>query len=458
MSKVLPGHLRALLRDGDEGATGRLAALLSRDDTGPLSTSRLRRGLSLSKVAMKAGAHALGYDPKGLELAMEMVRTFGELRGITAKLGQMLSYVDDALPPEAKKVLALLQRDLPPMPFETVESVIRAELGPIRDHFVDFETRPFAAASIGQVHRAKKRDGALVAVKVQYPGIEAAMAADLKNAKVGALMKRVLFYNTDFDGIFAELEQRFLDECDYRKEAQYQEDFARRFANHPVIIIPDVHRAETARRVLTTTLMEGQSFHEWLESDPSTETRSSATRAFYRFYLGSFYLDGLFNCDPHPGNYLFRSDGSIVFLDHGCARRYPRDRINEWVQLCLAVVHDDGPALDRLAVSMGFFAPETQYDRESFRGLLRYLYLPYLEDVEFDFAGHRPVETFRRMFVDNANLRALNMPPDAVFLNRIGFGLVSLMSEIGSKLNIHRMAHAYFEGIDPDWIETRGAR
>ncbi|MBI4818602.1 MAG: AarF/ABC1/UbiB kinase family protein [Deltaproteobacteria bacterium] len=452
MTKALPAHLRALLGDRDDGAAARLLALLERDEANPVSTSRLRRGLSLSKIAVKAGAHALvGYDPKGLELAVEMVRTFGELRGITAKLGQMLSYVDDALPPEAKKVLALLQRDLPAMPFSTVESVIEAELGKITDHFVEFEQAPFAAASIGQVHRAQKRDGTLVAVKVQYPGIESAMAADLKNAKVGSLMKRVLFYNTDFDGIFSELEQRFLDECDYRKEADYQEDFGRRFAGHPVVVIPAVHRAETARRVLTTTLVHGRSFHEWLASDPSTEERARATRAFYRFYLGSFYLDGLFNCDPHPGNYLFPDDGKIAFLDHGCARRYPPERIALWVELCRAVVNDHGPTLDRLAVTMGFFPEGFAYDRNGFRQLLRYLYLPYLEDVEFDFAGHRPVETFRRMFVDNPNLRTLNMPPDAVFLNRIGFGLVSLMSEIGCKLNIHRIAHAYFDGVDPDW-------
>jgi predicted unusual protein kinase regulating ubiquinone biosynthesis (AarF/ABC1/UbiB family) len=250
-----------------------------------------------------------------------------------------------------------------------------------------------------------------------------------------------------------ELEERFMDECNYEKEAEYQEAYRERFAGHPVIVVPEVHHELSGRRVLTTTLQSGMSFYEWLATDPSSEERQRVTATFYRFYIGSFYMDGLFNCDPHPGNYLFAEDGRIVFLDYGCSRYYPTERREKWIDLCRTVFSDDRTRLFEIAVDLGFFKDGTTYDEDAFRELMRYLYQPYLEDRPFDFAEHRPEDTFRRMFVDNPNLFKLNMPADAVFLNRIGFGLVSLLAEVGSSLNCRRYAGAYFDGVDPDWPE-----
>jgi predicted unusual protein kinase regulating ubiquinone biosynthesis (AarF/ABC1/UbiB family) len=252
-----------------------------------------------------------------------------------------------------------------------------------------------------------------------------------------------------------ELEERLLDECDYRKEADYQDSYRARFAGHPHIIVPEVHRQLSSRRVLTTSFHHGISFYEWLAANPSLEERARATRLFYRFYLGSFYLDGLFNCDPHPGNYLFQGDGKIVFLDYGCARSFPDDRRRLWIEFCRAVFKDDAAEMRRLGVLVGFFAEGTAVDAQAFRALMRYLYEPYLEDAPFDFRTHPPEDTFRKMFLDNPNLFKLNMPADAVFLNRIMFGLVSLLAEIGAgpSLNCFRVATEYFRGVDPDWPE-----
>lgn len=387
-----------------------------------------------------------------MALASEMLRTFSEMRGVTMKLGQMLSYLDDALPPEARKILAVLQRDVPPMSWDVVASQLERDLGrSAEDAFASIDQEPMAAASIGQVHRALLHDGTPVAVKIQYPGIEQAMAADLKNAQFLSLFQRMLFFRTDTKAIMAELEERFMDECDYEKEAAYQEAYRARFAGHPTIVVPKVHRELSGRRVLTTTLQSGLSFYEWLAADPSADERKRVTATFYRFYIGSFYMDGLFNCDPHPGNYLFAEDGRIIFLDYGCSRSYPPDRRAKWIELCRTVFADDRDRLSQLAVEMGFVSDGAAYDEEAFRELMRYLYAPYLEDRPFNFAEHRPEDTFRRMFVDNPNLFKLNMPADAVFLNRIGFGLVSLLAEVGSSLNCRRYANSYFEGVDPDW-------
>ena len=455
----LPDHLRALFEEKPEKLANALEELHASSST--LRTGRMGRAFELSKLALKTGGRAVsarvrgGKDKNGLELATEMLKTFGKMRGLALKVGQMLSYLDDVMPPEGQRVLALLQRDAAPLPWEQMRSHLTREFGrPPEALFAEFEPEPVAAASIGQVHRAVLPNGTPVAVKVQYPGIDVAMQSDLKNAKFVSLFQRMMFLNVEMDALMGELEARFLDECDYRKEAEYQQAYRDRFAGHPYIVVPEVHQEWSTQRVLTTTFYEGKSFHEWLASRPPPKTRQRVTQLFYRFYLGSLYLDGLFNCDPHPGNYLFLDDGRVVFLDYGCCRRFSRQRLDQWIALNKAVYADDAKELHRLAIELGFFSEKVKYDREAFRQLMRYLYQPYLKDQPFDFAGeHRPNRTFRKMFSDNPNLFKLNMPADAVFLNRIEFGLVSLLAKIGGKLNCHRYATQYFRGIDPDWPE-----
>ncbi|MFO0728201.1 MAG: AarF/ABC1/UbiB kinase family protein [Myxococcota bacterium] len=430
-----------------------------------LSTGRMGRAFKMGKLAASAGskvfadkARALISKEKssdgGVELALEMVESLAELRGVAMKVGQMLSYIDDSLPPEAQRVLGLLQRSAPPMPFPEITRILEAELGaPLKERFAEVDPSPLAAASIGQVHRGRLPSGQAVAIKVQYPGIQEAMRSDLKNAKVLALFKRVMFYRVDSEAIMNELEERLLDECDYQKEADYQETFGARFEGHPTIVVPKVYRDHTTSRVLTTELMEGHSFHEWLAQAPSPEARAQAGRTFYRFYLGAFYLDGLFNCDPHPGNYLFRDDGKIVFLDYGCSRRFPDDRRALWVRMVHAVREDQPQELHEAATAVGFLPPGVEYDRASFRALMRYLYEPYLTAEPYDFSLHKPMRTFRELFITNPNLFKLNMPSDAVFLNRITFGLVSLLTAIGAPVDCYALANGYFERKDLDWPE-----
>jgi predicted unusual protein kinase regulating ubiquinone biosynthesis (AarF/ABC1/UbiB family) len=471
----LPAHLRALIGEDADLAAEVERALARRIEK--LSTGRLGRAFKISKLAIGSGGklamgkarELLGRSSGGeiiskddaVELAVDMLGAFSELRGLAMKLGQMISYVDHNLPPEARKILAVLQRDAPPMPFDIVRQRLSDELRrPIESVFETIDERPLAAASIGQVHRARLRGGVEVAVKIQYPGIDKAMSADLKNAKVMSLFKQALFVKTDIKAIMAELEERLLDECNYLKEAEYQRAFRRRFEGHPAIVVPKVFEEVSTERVLVTELESGKTFYEWLKTNPSPEERRRVTRVFYRFYLGSFYLDGLFNCDPHPGNYLFRDDGKIVFLDYGCSRRFSEERRQIWIEMAKAVRKDEERSLHEIGVGVGFLAPDTKYDYAAFRELMRYLYEPYIEDLDYEFARHKPQKTFRSMFVDNPNLFRLNMPADAVFLNRITFGLVSLLTEIGAPLNCYRLADEYFARRDPDWPDDpflRGA-
>lgn len=427
-----------------------------------ISTSRLGRAARLGKVALGTGRRwagreamrALGRGEDGghFGLGADLYQGLSEMRGLAMKAGQMLSYLDGLLPPEAQQVLTLLQRDAPPMPLAKLEPVLVEDLGaPIQQLFADFDERPLAAASIGQVHRATLPDGTQVAVKIQYPGIEEAMAVDLSNARLMGLLKGALFFRTNTRAILDELETRFLEECDYRREAEHQRRFAARFAGHPTIVIPEVHASHSGRRVLTTTFHRGLGFYEWLDRSPPAAERRRVAAALYRFYLGSFYLDGVFNCDPHPGNYIFQEDGRVVFLDHGAVRTFEPERRRAWVEMCRAVCADDEARIDRAARTVGFIPAGVDYDRAALRDLLRYLYQAHLEDHEFDFSRMRPAETFRQMFSENPNLFRMDMPADAVFLNRITFGLVSILGALDVTLNCHRIVRSYFEGQDPDW-------
>lgn len=464
---LLPEHLEALLSEDDGSLRAELEKALG-GSFDKLSTGRVGRAFKMGRLAVNGGARvALGRAKQllggsgpvlgksdGLALAAQMLSTFSELRGVAMKVGQMLSYLDDGLPPEARKLLALLQRDATPMAWETVRQVLTEQHGrPPEETFASVDPTPMAAASIGQVHRGRLHDGTEVAIKVQYPGIDKAMKADLKNAKVANLFERVLFVNTDIKGVMDEIEQRLVDECDYRKEAKYQQIFRDRFQGHPTIVVPAVHQALCTERVLVTTLERGRTYYEWLQGNPNLEERQRISRAFYRFYLGSFYLDGLFHCDPHPGNYLFRDDGKVVFLDYGCCRQFPEDRRLAWIRMASVVPLDVREDIEAAALEIGFTHAGKEYDWPSFRKLMRHLYEPYLEDVDYDFARHRPGTTFRLMFTENPNMLKMNMPADAVFLNRITFGLVSLMTEIGAPVNCRRVAGAYFARKDLDWPE-----
>lgn len=467
--RELPPHLRSRL-GGPLGHRARRALGKAMDQTKDrIDSGRVGRAAKLSRLALSAGKHAIGQRFRGEEgrstsgvgLAAEMLETFSELRGVTMKLGQMLSYLDDALPPEARRVLTVLQRDVAPMPWEKMAEVFEASLGKKPEEvFETIETTALAAASIGQVHRATLPGGREVVVKIQYPGIAEAMKSDLQNARIFGLMQKTLAFSTDAAAITKELEDRFMDECDYRKEAAYQRAYRARFEGHPIVVVPEVHDELVSEKVIVSDYAEGMGFYEWLDTQPSEAELARAADTFFRFYLGSFYLDGLFNCDPHPGNYLFRDDGKIVFLDYGCCRRFTEERIGDWVNLLQCVTRDDILEMEEAAYRVGFFARGKVFDRTAYRELMRYLYEAYLVDEPFTFREHRPKETFSKMFQHNANLFKMNMPADAVFLNRITFGLVSLMGEMDARLSVRRKFESYVQGIDEDWPEDprRGQR
>src|SRR5688572_6766055 len=247
-----------------------------------------------------------------IKTAEDVANVLGGMKGAIMKAGQMLSFIADGLPPEAQAALATLQADVPPMAPSLAEQVVRSELGQGPEQlFLEWDPVPVAAASIGQVHRAVMPDGRVVAVKVQYPGVDTAIKSDLDNAELlYGMFASFALKNLDVKALVDELRARMADELDYRLEAACQAEFADRYDGHPFIHVPRVVSERSARRVLTSEWVGGKRFQEFVDG-ATQEEKDRAGEVIMRFTQGAIHRHGVFNGDPHPGNYRFHEDGSV---------------------------------------------------------------------------------------------------------------------------------------------------
>lgn len=292
-----------------------------------LPTSRLGRLARMAALGTRAGAgkllSAIGNTEAEKSLALAAADALGTMRGLALKVGQMASYVDGLVPAEHRDTYEQAMRTLraaaPTMTAEATRRVIEAELGaPPEKLFERFDPEPFASASIGQVHRACTREGVEVAVKVQFEGIAQAVEADLANASLMTRLLGPLGTRMGAKDHMAEIRARFLEELDYQHEARQQRRFSEIFAEHEHVKIPGVLGELSALRVLTTSFASGVGFDEARTANP--RQRRAWAETLWTFVFHSLLNHGLFNADPHPGNYLFEPDGVVSFLDFGCTR------------------------------------------------------------------------------------------------------------------------------------------
>src|SRR6476620_10014667 len=298
-------------------------------------------------------------------LVNELVDQLGKMRGAAMKVGQMLSMVDfdgldDEQQDELQRTLATLRDGVPPVPFDRLQKLLRKELGaPLGDVFADFDERAFAAASIGQVHRATTVDGDDVAVKVQYPGVAEAVETDLRNAMLLLPLVKRLAPGLDAKALAAEVRERIGEELDYELEAQNQRRIERLRRGHPFISEPAVNTALSTRRVLVSEYIEGERFGAVLRLDEPQRDRYG--EIVFRFYFGLLYRDRIALGDPHPGNYLLRPDGHVCFLDFGLLRDVDAAHLAAEGAIARAVRDGDAEAL-KAALSTGGYLPTSRAD------------------------------------------------------------------------------------------------
>lgn len=365
----------------------------------------------------------------------------GRSKGVLMKAGQIMSFVGYSVEGENQSVyqqaLARLQDDAPPMPPEMAAAMVEAELGASPgDLFAEFEPEPIAAASIGQVHRATTRDDRRVAVKVQYPGVEKAIRADLANSELIATffqMGRGLMPGTtrmDIRAVAREVSERIGEEIDYLAEAGNQREFADHYRGHPFIHIPEVVPELSTRRVLTMDLVEGMRYREALDAGQDLKDRWG--EAIFRFYIGGIRRLGLFHADPHPGNYLFHEDGTVTFVDFGCVKRFRPELVRFIVAVAEATVAGDAETLLRLHYEAGALDPGDPPPPEQVLGWWTTTLRAWTEPQPFrytpenDAAVTRDEFGFTGPYVDY--IRKWRMDPDMTTLTRLQLGMSAVLS------------------------------
>jgi predicted unusual protein kinase regulating ubiquinone biosynthesis (AarF/ABC1/UbiB family) len=379
-----------------------------------------------------------------IRTAEQVTEALGQMKGALMKLGQMLSYLDQGLPEHVRVALAELQQDAPPMSGELAAQAIADELGaPPTELFAEWDPIPIASASIGQVHRALTHDGRAVAVKVQYPGVDAAVGSDLASLGLVFAGMGQLFPGLDHKPLVAELRTRLVEELDYTKEAANQRLFADHYRGHPYIHVPEVLDELSSMRVLTTELAEGVGWSELLTW--SQDERNLAAETLYRFAFGSLYRLLAFNGDPHPGNYLFRPGGQVTFLDYGLVKHFTPTELTEFEDMIHWMVADPNPPKFRDTIErIGLLKPDQPFSDELIMDYFGHFYEFLLVDGDYTITAEYSSETVRRFFDQRGPygeiMKTVNLPPSFVVINRINLGLYALFGELEATGNWRRLA------------------
>lgn len=406
---------------------------------------RFHRFRKLAGLTATLGSEVLGQGARRLvggesELlsratAEKLVATLGDLKGVAMKFGQMASMDPDLLSPEIRNVVARLQNQAPPMGPDAVDRVIREQLGDAPEAiFAQFERTPMAAASLGQVHRARLHDGREVVVKVQYPGVEQGLKGDLEN--LGTLVRTLSLVGSALDGkaYFQEIREQLLLELDYRREARLAQAFGEAVAPLASLCVPQVVEAHSADRVLVLELLEGPTLQRWLESDPTPEARMRVSRQLVEATLGPFLLAGRVHADPHPGNYLVMPDARLGVLDFGAVKQLAPGFVDANRRLLERLC--EGATTDLLGLSeeAGIMFSLPREEAEPFLQALFEVLIRPVRGAEYDFSTDTMPRDLREHYARNVG-RAMRIrpPADSIFFFRAISGLGQNLKSIGAR-------------------------
>ena len=390
------------------------------------------------------------------------------------KLGQMASFIDiEFLPPEYREIyqeqFAKLRTSAPPMPWEKVVKVLEEEYEgePLSELFAEIDEEAFAAASIGQVHRAELPNGASVAVKIQYPGVAEALEADLRNAGTIMRLAKAIAPGLDPKSIAAELRERVLEELDYEHEAQDQRSFARAYRDHPFVYVPDVYTRLSRRRVLVTELVEGMGFEQVKQL--ADEDRSRFGEIIFRFAFGSIYHLQHFNADTHPGNYILMPDGRVAFLDFGMTKRLDREQIVLEQRAVDAAVRKDPESLREALHELGFVKNPSKLDAERLMEHVMVVGGWYLEDRTYEVSSKRVMKVIESTSDPRSEyydlMRRESVPAEELMGRRMETGVLAVLAQLRAKRNWHRIMREWVYADPPatqlgeqewDYFESRG--
>ncbi len=417
---------------------------MAKQPDGPPS-SRLARLRKLAGLGAQLGSDALtrgvkrlaGFDPTSMSMgtAERLVETLGDLKGAAMKLGQAASMDVDLFPPEIRAVLARLQNEAPPMPFERVAQVIEDELGGSPDAlFAEFRREPMAAASLGQVHRARLHDGREVVVKIQYPGIDRALRSDIDN--LGLVVRTMALTHRALDGrqYFRELAEELAHELDYSREGRLARDFAQASAGLPDIVIPEIVVERTSTRVLTMQFLPGHTLKTFLTSHPDNAERLRVSGQLIRAIHGSFLVDGTVHADPHPGNFMVMPDGRLGVLDFGSVKRFSREFFEGHRDVFRLVLEQQPIDVLALVRRVGFTVDVPDDEARPLLEKMIHLAGRALRTDDYDYAHDTMAPDSRKLFARHAaQFLKIRPPAEGVMFFRAFGGLQQNLRLLGAR-------------------------
>jgi predicted unusual protein kinase regulating ubiquinone biosynthesis (AarF/ABC1/UbiB family) len=445
-------------RDRDEIPTGKVRRATSTTAALGPSGAKLAGSMITSMARSPERAREV-LEQRHIEVADQAVAVLGNLRGGAMKIGQLASFVDvEFLPPEYRTIyqerLAGLRDAAPAMGWDKVRRVIESELEqPVDEVFASISHEALAAASIGQVHQGVLLDGRRVAVKVQYPEIADALAADLDVASVLIRLGKALAPGLDPQVIAGELRERVLEELDFELEAQQQRTFARAYRGHPFIYVPEVVTSLSRRRMMVCEWVDGIRFEDVLALDQSERDRVG--EILVRFFFGSTQRLGRFNTDPHPGNYMLMEDGRMAFLDFGNTAAVT----GQWIELSRHVLQAamDGDLDDFTKVmdGLGYVRRLDRIDRELLFTQAVEIMDWYLYDRELqidpDYVGGIVAKLIDPRALEGSFrlARQVKVPPEEIWLRRMETSVLAVLGQLRANRNWHRILLELDFGAEP---------
>jgi len=446
--------------------TSRLARLARLGALGPralpIAAEALRRAVGTRRTAEEEAEAKARVLKSAKKTAEAMLKTLGEMKGLPLKLGQMASYIDGLAPPgyeeKFQRVLARLQQKAPPLSPEAAVKVVREDLGDHpRELFAEWEDHPFAAASIGQVHRAVTRGGERVAVKVQYPGIDRAIENDLKSLSLLEGLIAPIGRRYRSKQTLDEIKAVFMREIDYGLEAEAVESFRRAHEGDHDIVVPRVLHSLSSKRVLTLELIGGVDYATFCERAPQDD-RDAAGATLARFMFRPLWKHGLLYADPHPGNYRFLGGGRVAFLDFGCHKQLDEALVSGMKRYVVALQQGDMVAFYKACVDVLGYDPS---DHDSFALFTEYTKLvctPLVvegrykmtkefarESVAFLVRGGRKL-VFKEGDAMPTLPAPLRTPSDLTFVNRLQWGFGSVLAGLGAEANWREIVEPWLHG------------
>jgi predicted unusual protein kinase regulating ubiquinone biosynthesis (AarF/ABC1/UbiB family) len=359
-------------------------------------------------------------------IARQVAQSLNEAKGLPVKIAQIMGYFDFHIPYAVREVFASLRNEGMPINPLIVAKIIQEDLGsPPSRLFAEWEAKPFAAASIGQVHRARLRSGERVAVKVQYPGIQDTIQSDLRSISILGKLAHLILRGPDHSTIIQEIKEHLLQECDYGLEASHQEQFLEIFKGHPIIVIPKVHREFCSKRVLVTTYFEGQTFEEFCTTADQL-SRNRVGEAIWDYFNLPKYKYGFFNCDPHSGNFIV-TQGKIVCLDFGAVKKMADTYRIHQKQQSLSILREDPDGLLKAIQGMGIIRDPKAFNFEAHYHFLMLVARPYRLSQPFQFSENYR-QTLWQAMQTNPNQNATHLPPEEVMAVRCHFGELAALT------------------------------